>query len=700
MSTIRKTPKGAISRPEILAPAGGPASWAAALAAGTDAVYVGLSNFSARTYAENFSLAELKGLILESHRLGVKVYLAFNSLIKDSELAVAFKTLCAVSEMEPDAFIVQDLGLAKLCRQYAPKIPLHASTLTAAHTLDGLTSLHNFGFSRVVLPRELTFSEIANLSQRSPIEVEIFVHGALCFSFSGLCLLSSFLGGRSALRGACTQPCRRFYQNAGRQRNFFSLSDFMALNYIPELRKLPITSLKIEGRMKGPEYVSQVVKAYKLLLEADEDSLDERYKEALDILKTIPGRPSSPGFIAGDPFISGLWETRNTSGIRLGQLTPISDGLGRITLEAPLKILDRLRFAEEVEEGRGYKLRKMLREDGLEIDSALAGETVTLSIGAPDAPPPATQVYKISSGSFEKELLASKPVKRLKNHAKNYSPASKPTPALLTKERGGVSAAATARNQPLWLWLDGLDNIQEMLKFRPRKIILPLTTENVKRLAQQRKIFSAYSDLVWSLPPLLFGRSQEKLRKEAQKLIEAGHRDFMISNLGHIPLLNRLKPGLKLWGDHHLGVLNHLAGQAFSELGLAGVTLSLESDQETLNNMAQAPFPGGVLMYLYGRPALFTSRYRPPNLKRGPVISQRGEKFWASQDGEAFILQSEHRVFIGGLLKSPKPRGFVGLIVDLRWEPNPVEAARRLRRAIDQGRGSPGLSFNFKRGLQ
>ncbi|MDR2300698.1 MAG: U32 family peptidase [Deltaproteobacteria bacterium] len=686
-------------RPEILAPAGGQASWAAALEAGADAVYVGLKEFSARTNAENFSLAELKGLIEESHRVGAKVYLAVNSLVKEGELAAAFKTVMAAREMEPDAFIIQDLGLAAICQKHAPQIPLHASTLTAVHNLDGLLSLANLGFSRAVLPRELNFSEISLLAQRGAVPVEVFIHGALCFSFSGLCLMSSFLGGRSALRGGCTQPCRRFYQNAGRRKNFFSLSDFMGLGFIPQLRKLPIAAFKIEGRMKGPDYVSQVVKAYKLLLDAPEEGLEEAYQDALSLLNLIPGRVAGPGFISGDPYADDLWETQSASGLKIGHLKPTGKGQGTLTLLAPLKILDRLRFSEQTDETQAYKLRKMVK-DGEEVDLAETGDKVTLSIGDPESFPPETLVYKIGSGSLEKEYLASEPVKRLKAIAKNYSPPTiKGVPSALVKDRGAIATVA-GRSQPLWLWVDGFDHHQETLKFKPRKIIVPLTAENAKKLSHNKKLLGPMGNLVWSLPPILFGGAQEKIRKEAQKLIEAGHRDFMIANLGQINLLNRLHQGLKIWSDHHLGVLNHLSGQVLHDLGLAGVTVSMESDQENLLKLSQSSFPGGVLMYLYGRPALFTSRYRPPSLKRGPIVSQRGEKFWSALEGDAFILQSEHRVFIGGLLKVPKPKGFVGLIVDLRREPNPAEAGRRLKKAIDQGRGSPGLSFNFKRGLQ
>jgi putative protease len=301
---------------------------------------------------------------------------------------------------------------------------------------------------------------------------------------------------------------------------------------------------------------------------------------------------------------------------------------------------------------------------------------------------------------LEKNYLASEPVKRLKAAAKEVTvnlDAFALPPGLSQKES---TTAMVARSHPLWFWLDGTKDLEDLIKFKPTKIVLPLNAETIKELSRQKKRLRHFSDFVWSLPPLLLGRSQEKIRKDAAKMIENGARDFMIANLGQIAIFENLAAGLKIWGDYRLGVLNHLSAKALTDLGLTGVTLSIESDQETISRLAQAGFTGGVLIFLYGRPPLFTARYRPPALKRGPVVSPRGEKFWSAEEGDAFILQSEHRVFCGGLLKVPKPRGFVGLLVDLRREPNPVEATRRLKKAIDQGRGSPGLAFNFRRGLQ
>ncbi|MDR3204127.1 MAG: U32 family peptidase [Deltaproteobacteria bacterium] len=687
-----------LKKPEILAPAGSPASWAAALEAGADAVYAGLDRFSARTGAENFNITQIKGLIEESHRLGVKVYLAFNAAIKDDELAPAFKAMIAAAEMEPDGFIVQDLGLASLALKHCPNVPLHASTLTAVHTLEGLNALKNLGFNRAVLARELSLKEIGELTKKSPLETEVFIHGALCFSFSGLCLMSSFLGGRSSLRGACTQPCRRLWRNAGRLKTFFSFSDFSAASFIPELKKMPLAAFKIEGRMKGPDYVSNTVKAYRLLLSASDEKFEPALEEAYRLLNQSPARRLGPGFMAGDSFCKSLWDGQAVSGQRAGFLTPLGPDKAQVALQIPLRLYDRLRLvAEEGLEGQAFKLKRIWLDDR-EVEGAEAGQTIIIATSR-ELNLSQGVVYKIGSAASERQYLRSESVARLNDLAKSFNPPEpSPLPASIARhfERG----APAGKVQPLWFWLDNVEIISELISFNPKKIILPISVEIAKELNRQKKRLGFVPPVVWSLPPLTFGSTQDKLIKEVSQLFEAGYRDFMLSNIGQITLLKRLKLDLKLWGDHHLGAFNHLHGQSLVALGLSGVTYSLEIDQQTLSNLVQSRSSGAVLFYLYGRPALFTARFRPPSLKRGPIVSGHGEKFWSASEGDSFILQSEHRVFIVGLLKAPKPNGFSGLIVDLRREPNPVEAARRVKKAVSQNKSAPGLSFNFKRGLK
>lgn len=256
---IRKT----MNRIEILAPAGNSESLKAAVLSGADAVYFGIGNFNARRNADNFSFEELNGTIQYCHSRGVKVHITLNTLIKDTEIAEAAETVKAICDAGADAVIVQDLGVAKIVRSVCPQLPMHASTQMTVGTSEGLKALKDLGFSRAVLPRELSFSEIKELCDGAPLELEMFVHGALCMCVSGQCLMSSVLGSRSGNRGLCAQPCRLPFKVQNGTGHDLSLKDLSLIDRIQELADLGICSFKIEGRMKRPEYVSAAVTACK-----------------------------------------------------------------------------------------------------------------------------------------------------------------------------------------------------------------------------------------------------------------------------------------------------------------------------------------------------------------------------------------------------------------------------------------------------
>lgn len=248
---------------EILAPAGSEESLRAAVLSGADAVYLGVGSFNARKNAENFTADGLTDTIKYCHSRGVEVHVTLNTLIKDIELRDAAETVKAVCISGADAVIVQDLGLARMIRTICPDIKMHASTQLSTGTLDGLNMLKDMGFSRAVLPRELSLDEIRCLGEHSPIELEIFVHGALCMCVSGQCLMSAFLGSRSGNRGLCAQPCRLQFKAKNGTGRDLSLKDLSLIEAIPELSRMGIKSFKIEGRMKRPEYVSAAVRACK-----------------------------------------------------------------------------------------------------------------------------------------------------------------------------------------------------------------------------------------------------------------------------------------------------------------------------------------------------------------------------------------------------------------------------------------------------
>ncbi len=275
---------------EILAPVGSTESLKAAVLSGADAVYFGLGNFNARRNAQNFSDTEVEKAIEYCHSRGVKVHITLNTLIKDTEIKDVVETVKHICRVGADAVIVQDLGLAKVIKTVCPDIEMHASTQMSVGTLEGLYELKKLGFTRAVLPRELSFQEIKYLCEHSPIDLEIFIHGALCMCVSGQCLMSAVLGSRSGNRGLCAQPCRLPFKVQKGTGHDLSLKDLSLIEHIPELSEMGICSFKIEGRMKRPEYVSAVVSACK-------KSIDDKYTSL--VRKDLSDLFSRSGFTDG-----------------------------------------------------------------------------------------------------------------------------------------------------------------------------------------------------------------------------------------------------------------------------------------------------------------------------------------------------------------------------------------------------------------
>jgi len=274
--------------PELLAPAGSPESFRAAVAAGADAVYLSGKRFGARKFAANFSDADIAGAVRYAHAWGVKVYVTVNTLIHDRELKGALEYLGWLYSIGVDAVLVQDTGLLALAREYLPGLTIHASTQMTIHNTPGVRWAKEQGIARVVLARELSLAEVERIARDTEdtgVGLEVFIHGALCYSYSGQCLLSSMLGGRSGNRGMCAQPCRKPYSlvtgetdESGRlitvnevplkDRYLLSPKDLCTYHHLPELVRSPVASLKIEGRMKSPEYVAIVTSIYRRALDA------------------------------------------------------------------------------------------------------------------------------------------------------------------------------------------------------------------------------------------------------------------------------------------------------------------------------------------------------------------------------------------------------------------------------------------------
>lgn len=325
---------------ELLAPAGNFECVKAAVQNGADAVYLGFSSFSARSSAQNFNLEELKKAIDYAHVRNVKIHLALNILIKNNEFSEAIAVAEKAYEYGVDAIIVQDLGLALALINHFPKLPIHASTQMTANDLYSVQSLERLGFKRVVLARELSIPEIEYICRNTKMEVETFTHGALCISYSGQCLMSSMIGGRSANRGKCAQACRLPYsllENDKVVDNGYLLSprDLCALEFIPDLIKAGVSSFKIEGRLKSPEYVAVVTRIYRKYIDLylSEKPYEIDPKDKMDLKQVFNRGNFSSGHLEPKPNLGLVCkEKQNNMGIYIGNVSHYNDKKGHITL--------------------------------------------------------------------------------------------------------------------------------------------------------------------------------------------------------------------------------------------------------------------------------------------------------------------------------------------------------------------------------
>ncbi|AKB19237.1 MULTISPECIES: DUF3656 domain-containing protein [unclassified Methanosarcina] len=402
------------AKPELLAPAGGMEALMAAVENGADAVYLGARAFSARGYASNFSEEELEKAIDYAHLRGVKIYVTVNTLLKEGEIESALRLLSRLREMGTDAIIIQDLGLISLSRKYLPDLPLHASTQMTLHNSEGVAFVKELGFERVVLSREASLEDIRIIKEKNDVEIEVFVHGALCISYSGQCLLSSLIGGRSGNRGYCAQPCRKKYRLycEGKQIKtsgsyLLSPKDLNTTSGLGALIEAGIESFKIEGRMKRPEYVAGVVRVYRRLIDRylknpSDYSVSEEEQETLTQLFN---RGFTSGYFFGNPRGKLMSrENPHNRGIPAGTVV----NYDRRTKRIRVKLSNSLRLgdgvmvenAETRPEDKGRIISSMYTERG-PVYNAGRGEVIELPFDS--RAPSGSAVYR----THDKKLMDS-----------------------------------------------------------------------------------------------------------------------------------------------------------------------------------------------------------------------------------------------------------------------------------------------------
>jgi putative protease len=391
---------------ELLAPAGDREALLTALAAGADAVYLGGQLFNARRSAPNFDHDGLQAAADLLHLHQKKLYVTVNTLINDSELGQALDYLGELYNLGVDAVIIQDLGLIRLVRRYLPGLELHASTQMTVNNTEGALFLQGLGLKRIVLARELTRNEVAQIAAATGMEIEVFVHGALCVCYSGQCLFSSMIGGRSGNRGRCAQPCRMEYQlvrNGQVQPTngsyLLSPKDLALVSLIPELAGAGVTSLKIEGRMKRPEYVHAVVGVYRRALELYYEAPEQFVAEPamLRELEATFNRGFSTGYFGNNRNTAVMnWKRPNNRGVLLGRVQTFDPATGRIRLklETDLEVGDQVEFWV-TRGGRGTATIRTLIQQGSLVTGAAAGTVAEFAVEGKIFP--GDRVFKVFS---------------------------------------------------------------------------------------------------------------------------------------------------------------------------------------------------------------------------------------------------------------------------------------------------------------
>ncbi len=667
---------------ELLAPVGNQENFQAALDAGADAVYVGAPGLNARNLARDLRLEEIGAMIRVCRDQGKRLYVAANSLVLETELPEVIETLALLETLEPDALIVQDLGLINLIRAYFPRFPLHASTLMLAHTADAVHMLSALGCRRVVLARELSLKEIAAIAGQTDVQLEVFVHGAMCFSYSGLCLFSSYLGGKSGLRGRCVQPCRRRYQWQGKGGKgggkakggsyLFSMNDLSGLEAIPELRRLGVASLKIEGRLRSAHYVSHVVQAYRLMLDSDAGDFDRALEQAKTLVGKAMGRTTAPGFFFTPrpadvitPYHSG------NTGQHLGRMKTVTGSAkalyGEIGLKEQVAVGDRLRLHfESSGERLAFRLQEIRLADKA-VDSADAGVFVrlglpgnTLSLGSGrielykvDARTEAPIAADLQVGTVKRQLEHNR--KRLLRsiralQARFELPTGgegRNTEPDLPRERakrGGIPKKGADLRFPVELWLktDAPKIALGRLPFAWNRLLLPLDKTMVAQAGRIRQVLGRRAmDVIWALPPVLIGAELGRTRAVIASLIRSGFKSYQIGHLSQIALFG--KERVHLFGDYTLNLMNDQAVRLVGRLGLEATQVAIELDRNCLQDLflgygkgqalsgGKGHDPGGGIrlgLTVYGAPALFTARTVANHFHYDrALVSPRGEPF-------------------------------------------------------------------------
>ena len=615
---------------ELLAPAGSMEALHAAVQNGANAVYLGCGTFNARQSAKNFTPQTLVEAVKYCHVRGVAVHLTLNTLVSDREMKEVCELIRHAAVAGVDAFIVQDLGVVQLCRQIAPNVPIHGSTQMTIHSLPGVLLCAAWGMSRVVLSRELSREEIRYICEHSPIEIEVFGHGALCMCYSGQCYLSAAIGGRSGNRGRCAQPCRQSY-GYGRWENKYplSLKDNCLVRYMRELQEMGVASLKLEGRMKRPEYVATVTSVYRRAI--DGIAVD---KAMMDELMTAFNRQ---GFTddyyldrPGTKMFGIRKETRDDPAwLQEAKLTyegvesPLVDVMFRAVVTragSSLTVAD--------PDGRTVRVEGPVPEEArsLPLEPAALAQRLSKTGGTPyrcvevrTQVEPGLSLSASAINAMRRDALNQLTALRGRREAPELGRPKRFPAVEGPKGMPGLTVQVTAKDQ---LTPKLLKTTTAML-YVPVHILVA-DTELAKKLIQR-------GNLAAVLPRIVHDNELPALKSDLHMLIGLGLQDVLVGNLGLLVVAREL--GLRIHGDFGLNIYNSGAVTMAKKLEFASAMLSFEMTMPQIRDVSKA-VPCELL--IYGRMPLMVTENCLIKGRTGECTCHRGSVKLMDKTGAEF----------------------------------------------------------------
>jgi len=674
---------------ELLAPAGSLEALDAAIGEGADAVYLGLRSFNARMRTTNFAYSQFEGAVDALHKNGKKIYVTVNTVFEQREADRLYQLLKYLNGVKPDGLIVQDLGTIQLAHENFPNLDLHASTQLNVASAKGANFLSKYGVSRVVVARELSIEEIRAIKANCNSELEVFVHGALCMSYSGLCMFSSYLGGKSANRGTCAQACRRLYETEDKTGFFFSPDDLQLIDFVPDMIDAGVSSLKIEGRMKSAEYVGTVVAAYRHFIDNCQNDRERALIQAKQILSNDFARRKTSYFMGKtqDPDFLHPDQAGGT-GLFLGKVREVrilgEDRYFEIQADLNLDVGDSVRIHARDDSGRETaKVINTIKKEDVTLISltgdAKQGDTIYL-----------TQT-KSMSRRFKSVLPNSlSPFKRMPGMDK----------APLPEKNAFTKDSHKAFPPGLYAQVSRVQDLFTLQAVRPEKAILCFNRRNAELFARQEKTAPfRKKDLIFSLDPFFPESDSDWLTEQIEYFAGLGYKNWMANNVGHIPLLRN--KDLNLIAGPYLYAFNAYSGSLIQNAGFQFAVPPFEISKQNLQRVSELMNTEDWFITVFAYPALFRIR--------ADLSKKYNFRFFQDKENLGFELVSDQdgSVVIPGIPFSLTDRiaflekyGFQRFILDFSWINLKKPLYKEVMQSAQEGNPLPDTSrFNWKDGF-